>query len=82
MLSQISGAAQPSDVILDTKLRKEVENNEAKLSSIVDTVILCGSRGMALRRHRDDSQYHLKIGDYSTGQAGNFIDVMWSSLRG
>ena len=33
-----------------------------KLTSIVDTVILCGCGVMALRGHGDDSQYHQKIG--------------------
>ena len=51
LLSQISGAPQPIDVILDAKLRKEVKDNRAKLSSIVDNVILCGCGGTVLLRN-------------------------------
>ena len=40
LFSQISGAAQPINVILDANLRKEIENNGQKLVPIVDTVIL------------------------------------------
>ena len=38
---------QPSQLNFDVKLRNEVENNRKKLTSIVDTVILCGYGGMA-----------------------------------
>ena len=31
---------------------------------------------MALRGHGDDSQYHQKIGGYSTTHAVNFIDML------
>jgi hypothetical protein len=58
LLSQISGAAQPINLILDANLRKEVANNRQKLVPIVDTVILCARGGISLRGHRDDSQYH------------------------
>lgn len=81
LLSQISGAAQPINVILDATLRKEIENNRQKLVPIVDTVILCGRRGQPLRGHRDDSQYHQEIGGYSTGQVGNFIDILNYGVR-
>ena len=76
LLSQVTGAAQPIDLILDTNLRKEVENNRKKLESIVDTVILCARGGLPLRGHCDDSQYHQEVGGYSTGQVGNFIDLL------
>ena len=29
-----------------------------------------------MRGHRDDCQYHPEIGGYSTGQVGNFIDIL------
>ena len=47
-----------------------------KLTSIVDTVILYGCGGMALKGHGDDSQYHQKIGGYSTTHVVNFIDML------
>ena len=31
---------------------------------------------MALRGHSDDSQYHQKIGGYSTTHVVNFIDML------
>ena len=67
---------QPSQLNLGAKLRNEVENNRKKLTSIVDTVILCGCGGMALRGHGDDSQNHQKIGAYSTTHVINFIDML------
>ena len=44
-------------------------------------MILCGRRGLPLRGHRDDSQYHQEIGGYSTGQVGNFIDILNYGVR-
>lgn len=81
LLSQISGAAQPINLILDANLRKEVANNRQKLAPIVDTVILCARGGISLRGHRDDSQYHQEIGGYSTGQVGNFVDILNYGVR-
>lgn len=81
LLSQISGAAQPINLILDANLRKEVANNRQKLVPIVDTVILCARGGISLRGHRDDSQYHQEIGGYSTGQVGNFVDILNYGVR-
>ena len=31
---------------------------------------------MALRGHRDDSQYHPDVGESSTGSVGNFIELL------
>ena len=39
LLSQISGATQPIEVILDTSHKKEIEDNRKKLVPIVDTVV-------------------------------------------
>ena len=54
LLSQISGAAQPINVILDANLRKEIENNRQKLVPIVDTVILFVVVEGKKKGHRDE----------------------------
>ena len=81
LLSQMSGKAQPIEVILDTNLKKEIEENRKKLASIVDSVIFCGHLGLPLRGHRDDSKYHPEVGNYSTGGVGNFVESLNFRVR-
>jgi hypothetical protein len=61
-LSQKSGKVQPIEVIIDTNIRKEIEENRKKLAPIVDSVIFCGRLGLPLRGHRDDANYHPEVG--------------------
>ena len=51
------------------------------MTSIVDTVVLCGRTGCALRGHRDDSQYYPPIGEYSKVGVGNFIEFLNFAVR-
>ena len=81
IISQLCGVAQPIDLILDTNLRKEVEDNRKKLAPIVDTVLFCGRLGLPLRGHRDDSQYHPDVGNYSSGRVGNFVESLNFRIR-
>ena len=74
MPSQMSGAAQPIKVIIDSGIRKEVEENRKKLAPIVDSVLFSGHIGLSLRGHRDDDKYHPEVGSYSTGGVGNFVE--------
>ena len=49
LLMQISGAAQPTKVILlDSQFKKEVEENRRKLAPIIDSVIFCGRLGFVM----------------------------------
>ncbi len=81
LLAQISGAAQPIEVMLDKSVKKEIEENRSKLASIADAVLYCGRLGLPLRGHRDDSKYHPEVGQYSTGGVGNFIETLNSKVR-
>ena len=53
---------------------KEVQKNYHKLKPIVDTVMFLERLGLPFRGHRDDSQYHPNVGEYSSGGLGNFIE--------
>jgi hypothetical protein len=47
-------------VALNTGLQERKIRNRAVLETIVKTVLLCGQQNLALRGHRDDSQYATK----------------------
>ena len=81
-VSNMSGATQPIEVIIDDAVKKEIEANRAKLASISDTVLLCGRLGLAFRGHLDDSQYHPEVGNYSTGGVGKFVEMLNFRVRG
>ena len=52
----------------------EISENRKILRSIIDTIIFLGRLDLALRGHRDDSEYHSDAGEYFTESAGNFIE--------
>ena len=81
LLSQISGAAQSIDVVIDNNLKEEVRKNRQILNPIVDSVIFCGRLGLPLRGHRDDAKYHPEVGKYSTGGVGNFVESLNFRVR-
>ncbi len=81
LLAQMSGAAQPIEVIVDANLKKQVEENRRKLAPIIDSVPFCGRLGLPLRGHRDDSKYHPEVGSYSTGGVGNFVETLNFRVR-
>ena len=82
LLSQMTGASQPIDNIMDANVKKEIEKNREILRPIVDSVLFCGRLGMGLRGHRDDSKYHPEVGCYSTnGNVGNFVESLNFRVR-
>ena len=81
LLSQMSGAAQPIEIIIDSGIKKEVEENREKLAPIVDSVLFCGRLGLPLRGHRDDAKYHPEVGSYSSGGVGNFVESLNFRVR-
>lgn len=82
LLSQLSGATQPIEIIIDSNLKKEVAENRKKLEPIVDAVTLCGRLGLPLRGHRDDAKYHPEVGGFSSGGIGNFVQILNFRVRG
>ena len=70
------------DLMIDRNFKKEVEENRKRLAPIIDTVILLGRLGLAFRGHRDDSQFHPNVGEYSSGGVGNFVEVLNYRVRG
>ena len=43
---------------------------------------MLGRLRLPFRGHRDDSQYHPNVGEYSSGGAGNFIECLGYRVRG
>ena len=60
------------NVQLDTITAQQVKRNREKLIPIVGTVILCGRQNIALRGHRDISQYY----DIANNNPGNFQEIL------
>ena len=64
------------DEMLDRQFKFEVSENRKILRPIIDTLIFLGRQGLDLSGHRDNSQYHPDVGEYSTGIVGNFIELL------
>ena len=41
-----------------------------------------GRLGLLFCGHHDDSKYHPKVGEYSTGGVGNFVEFLQFMVRG
>ena len=82
LLSQVTGASQPIEIMMDSNIKKEVGDNRKKLKPIVDAVTFCGRLGLPLRGHREDSKYHPEVGGFSTENVGNFVEVLNFRTRG
>ena len=41
-----------------------------------------GRLDLHFRGHYDDSKYHPKVGEYSTGRVGNFVEFLQFRVRG
>ena len=53
-----------------------IEENRKRLAPIIDTVMLLGRLGLTFRGHRNDSQFHPNVGEYSSGGVGTFVEVL------
>ena len=73
---------EEADEMLDRQFKLEVSKNRKIIRSLIDTIILLGRQGLALRGYRDNSQYHPDVGKYSAGSVGNFIELLNYRVRG
>ena len=82
IFSQIKGSSHEINLLCDRKYKHEVEENRKILVPIIDTIVTLGRLGLPFRGHRDDSKYHPKVGEYSTGGVGNFVEFLQFRVRG
>ena len=82
IFSQIKGSNHEINLLCDKKYKHEVEENRKVLAPIIDTIVTLGRLGLPFRGHRDDSKYHPKVGEYSTGGVGNFVEFQQFRARG
>lgn len=69
--SAMEGKSESVSVMIDSKLKQQVDKNRERLLPIVKTIILCGRQNFALRGHRDDGQVLLENSSTEKGE-GNF----------
>ena len=72
IMAHLKGSGEKIEVMLTKSCDKEVQTNCNELKPIVETVILLGRLGLPFSGHRDDSQCHPNVGEYSSGGVGNF----------
>ena len=76
------GKGKPIDEMIDIQLQQEIADNRKILEPIIDSLVLCGRTGIALRGHRDDSKYQPEVGEYArTSGVGNFIELLNYAVR-
>ena len=82
IFSQIKGSSHEINLLCDRKYKHEVEENRKILVPIIDTIVTLGRLGLPFRGPPDDSEYHPKVGEYSTGGVGNFVEFLQFRVRG
>ena len=61
----------------DLNLKLFFLKSKAQVMELICYVTL-GRLGLPFHGHRDDSKYHPKVGEYSTGGVGNFVQFLQS----
>ena len=69
------------NLLFDKIYKHEVEENCKVLDPIIDTNDTLGRLGLPFHRHCDDSKYHPKVGEYSTGGVCNFAEFLRFRVR-
>ena len=82
IFSQIKGSSHEINLLCDRKYKHDVEENRKVLVPIIDTIIILGRLGLPFRGHRNDSKYHPKVGEYSTGRIGSFVEFLQFRVSG
>ena len=82
IFSQIKGSSHEINLLCERKCKREVEESCKVLAPIIGTIITLERLGLPFRGHRDDSKYHPKVGEYSTGGVGNFVEFLQFRVRG
>ena len=80
-VSFLKSKAQVIQLICYTKENINVRLKKV-LAPIIDTIITLGRLFLPFRGHRDDSKYHPKVGEYSTGGVSNFVEFLQFRVRG
>ena len=65
-----------------TECKHEVAENCKVLAKIIDTIITLGRLGLPFHGHCDDLNYHPKVGEYSAGRVGNFVEFLQFKVKG
>ena len=69
------------NLLCDKVYKQEVEENRKVLAPIIDTIDTLGRLGLPFHGHCDDSNYHPKVGEYSTGGVCNFLEFLRFRVR-
>jgi len=80
LLKVSTNEIQPIDVVLDSRLKKEIEGNRKFIEPIIDTVVFCGRQGIALRGDKDHGS--IESFDYPVHNDGNFRNLLRYRSRG
>lgn len=78
-LKVLNGEMRPIDQSLNKQVEVETVQNRLMLTSILETLILCGRQGIALRGHRDDGSL---IDNDMTDNDGNFRALLRYRMKG
>nr|CAH7767474.1 unnamed protein product [Callosobruchus chinensis] len=70
-LSIVENKTESIEIMLNSKLREQVQSNREKLIPIIETIIFCGRQGLSLRGHRDCGPLYFDDGE-PVENDGNF----------
>lgn len=71
---QTKGSSHEIDLLYDWKYKNEIDEN--RKAPTIDTIITLERLDLPFHVHRAVSKYHLKVGEYSTGGIGDFIEFL------
>ena len=75
-MAHLKNSDEKIEVMLTKNFDKEFQKNRKKLKPVTGTEILLGRLRLPISGHRDDSQCHPNVGEYSSDGVGNFIECL------
>ena len=79
--SQIKRSSHEINLLCDRKYKHEIQENRKVSAPIIDTIVALGRLGLSFLGHCDDSKCHTRVGEYSSGEAGKFVEFLQFRVR-
>ena len=81
-MDQYKGREVPVNKMVDSNYKTNVKKAREAITSIVDTVKLCGHQIILLQGHRDSGKNQPELGETGLTNTGNLIELLNYRIRG
>ena len=81
-LDEYRGKVVPINKVFDSTRKENIKKATEDITSIVDTLKLCGSQNIPLRGHKHSTKNHPEVGKSGLTNSGNFVELLMYRVWG